>query len=241
MSHRLFKKLHRQVSFLLILLFLFESLLFKAGEEFIFAAENTDVIEITSEDDLLELSEKAGDGTYTVGKVFRLKKDLDLTGMDFFPVQAFAGTFDGEGHTIRGFYFVGDMSGGGFFRTVIEGAEIRNLKLDVELQPNGSMKNIGGITGINEGVIILHIRKIIIHKINIIEDDLIHIFVLFSARVLILIHIELFFCFLSDIVYLPGSDTVCIYIPFIFTGLYQTFVESGYPAGPSHAAHIGFI
>ncbi len=153
MSHRLFKKLHRQVSFLLILLFLFESLLFKAGEEFIFAAENTDVIEITSEDDLLELSEKAGDGTYTVGKVFRLKKDLDLTGMDFFPVQAFAGTFDGEGHTIRGFYFVGDMSGGGFFRTVIEGAEIRNLKLEVELQPNGSMKNIGGITGINEGVI----------------------------------------------------------------------------------------
>ncbi|MCR4590971.1 MAG: hypothetical protein K5668_09140 [Lachnospiraceae bacterium] len=153
MSHSRVQKLYRHASRLLILLFLFESLFFKVGEEFIFAAGTSGRIEITSNEDLIRLSEKAGDGTYTAGKSFYLTKDLDLNGVKFQPIQVFSGSFDGGGHVIRGFSFEGNISGGGLFRAILEGAEVKDLTVETEMQPRGDMNNIGGIAGINQGVI----------------------------------------------------------------------------------------
>ena len=152
-DQRICRKINRRISLFLVFLFLFEGLILQVKERPCFAAPDKERVEIASREDFIQLSEMAGDGNYTAGKTFYLTKDIDLTGADMLPVQVFAGTFDGGGHSIRGFSFDGNMSGGGLFRTVMRGAEIRDLTLDVDMEPDGEMKNIGGIAGINQGVI----------------------------------------------------------------------------------------
>ncbi len=63
---------------------------------------------ITSENDLAHVAKQVNDGvTHYEGKFFKLTTDLDLGEKDWTPIGAvsanyFGGTFDGDGHTIRG-------------------------------------------------------------------------------------------------------------------------------------------
>jgi len=151
------RNLNKAVIFILIVL-LMESVLFDLSpvscpERAVYAAENYEIIRIENPEDLNKLSEGSGDDGFTRDKLYRLCNDIDITGKDMKPIQTFSGIFDGGGHTISGFTYDGMLSTIGFFRSVAEGGEVRDLSLSVNICPEGNMDNIGGIAGVNSGLI----------------------------------------------------------------------------------------
>lgn len=113
--------------------------------------ENITTVKINTVNDLIHLSEKSIYDDYTRNKVFVLENDLDLTDIDFEPISIFAGTFEGNKHSITGLSLSKTGSDIGFFRFVEAGANINNLKIEGCIQPAGTMTNIGGIAGTNRG------------------------------------------------------------------------------------------
>lgn len=112
------------------------------------------VIEIVSEKDFLTFSKSCYTQNYSERKIFSLQNDLDLTGMEIEPIPLFCGTFEGNGHEIRGISM--DISGSdmGLFRYVEEGAVIQNLQLYGTLMADDDSQYVGGIAGVNRGQII---------------------------------------------------------------------------------------
>lgn len=83
-----------------------------------------------------------------------LSKDITVD-ESFQPFAEFYGILDGQGHWIRGFQSdLGNEADCGFFRTLWEGAIVRNLKLSVFAKEN-QMVNISasGLAGSNNGTI----------------------------------------------------------------------------------------
>ncbi len=149
-----FGKFYRRVSVLIFLVMLIEAVILEIGPEgLIYAAEKDTVVEISSAEDFQLLAEKSGDDNYTAGKCFVLTRDLYFSGRNISPIQVFAGTFDGKGHTIGGYSFSGKNSGTGLFRTILREGEVKNLRLSITFYSEGEMRNIGGIAGVNQGVI----------------------------------------------------------------------------------------
>lgn len=75
--------------------------------------EKTD-LKITSAMDYLSFVNSVNSGNDYSGKIIRLTKDIDFTGMDFSLIKDnFAGTFDGCGHVLSGISYTGD--GGALF------------------------------------------------------------------------------------------------------------------------------
>ena len=104
-------------------------------------------VDIKTVDDLLKLA-NATDAE-TLGKNYRLKDDLDLTGTPFSGIGSaanpFTGMFDGQGSTISNVTInAPDGVNVGFFNA-IKGATIRDLKL-VNVQITGK-ENVGGLVG----------------------------------------------------------------------------------------------
>lgn len=132
----------------------------------IFASENTseildseeesepsEVRELRTAEDLILLSEKSKDESYTKNVRYILKNDIDLTGTDFSPISIFAGEFFGEGHKISGFIFTDRLDKAGFIRTVTGSGHITDLKISGVVEPTGDMSETGGITAVNYGLI----------------------------------------------------------------------------------------
>ena len=67
-------------------------------------AEETEmeIISISTEDDLIALAASCTLDAWSREKHVVLEADLDLTELTFSPIATFGGTFDGQGHTIRG-------------------------------------------------------------------------------------------------------------------------------------------
>ena len=104
-------------------------------------------VDIKTVDDLLKLA-NATDAE-TLGKNYRLKDDLDLTGTPFRGIGSaanpFTGMFDGQGSIISNVTInTPDGVNVGFFNA-IKGATIRDLKL-VNVQITGK-ENVGGLVG----------------------------------------------------------------------------------------------
>ncbi len=104
-------------------------------------------VDIKTVNDLLKLA-NATDAE-TLGKNYRLKDDLDLTGTPFSGIGSaanpFTGMFDGQGSTISNVTInAPDGVNVGFFNA-IKGATIRDLKL-VNVQITGK-ENVGGLVG----------------------------------------------------------------------------------------------
>ncbi|MCI9503328.1 MAG: hypothetical protein HFG76_15350 [Hungatella sp.] len=113
-----------------------------------------DQVRITTAEEFLEFAENCVSERYSKGKTFILDADINLQDTDNFgPIPVFAGTFEGNGHGIIGFSVTGPGSNLGLFRYVQEGAVVRNLTVQGTLRPTGSRKNIGGIAGVNRGLI----------------------------------------------------------------------------------------
>lgn len=93
-----------------------------------------------------------------LGKYFRVEADIDMTGYNFTPagedgLHWFAGTFDGNGHTIKGFVINNGSRGHAAFisRLDMEGT-IKNLTLD-NINVTGSSIYVGGFVSRSEGVL----------------------------------------------------------------------------------------
>ena len=135
-----------------------------------FAADKTDVsamtefsteasgteFKISSAETLIKFAaavkDDNGNGTYSMsGKTFYLANDIDLQGAAFtpiadvsYPVDGFAGTFDGNYYTIKGLYINGKTNYKGLFG-ILNGGTIKNVT--VEGTVISSNNNVGGIVG----------------------------------------------------------------------------------------------
>ena len=108
-------------------------------------------IHISSAADWRRLAQNCRLDTWSQGKTVVLDCDLDLTGEASIPT--FGGTFDGQGHTIRGWKLEGEGSHRGLFRYVQEGAVVKNLNVSGTVSVSGEWSGFGGIAGVNRGTI----------------------------------------------------------------------------------------
>ena len=116
-------------------------------------AADPDTVEISSAEDLAELSALCTSDAWSEGKTIVLTRDISLTGCDFSSIPLLAGTFDGRGHSILGISLDGDASTQGLFRMVLKTGVVKNLTVSGTLRATGNGENIGGIAGVNYGAI----------------------------------------------------------------------------------------
>ena len=116
-------------------------------------AADPDTVEISSAEDLAELSALCTSDAWSEGKTIVLTRDISLTGCDFSPIPLLSGTFDGRGHSILGISLDGDASTQGLFRMVLKTGVVKNLTVSGTLHATGNGENIGGIAGVNYGAI----------------------------------------------------------------------------------------
>ena len=97
-------------------------------------------------------------GTDFAGKTVKLGADITVNEAgkwetSWNPIKKFAGTFDGQGHTIRGLYVKTDETGVGFFNVTTEESKIANLKLEDSYfeYTGGKTAKIGSIAGTGRG------------------------------------------------------------------------------------------
>ncbi len=117
------------------------------------AEDSLNVIEISRVNELIEFANKCKYDSYSKDKIVKLTADIDVSGSDFKGISYFAGTFDGGSHIISGFNVDYKGSDFGFFRYIAESGFITNLNISGSINITGSQKNIGGIAGVNKGVI----------------------------------------------------------------------------------------
>ena len=117
------------------------------------AEDSFNVIEISRVNELIEFANKCKYDSYSKDKIVKLTADIDVSGSDFKGISYFAGTFDGGSHIISGFNVDYKGSDFGFFRYIAESGFITNLNISGSINVTGSQKNIGGIAGVNKGVI----------------------------------------------------------------------------------------
>lgn len=127
----------------------FSLLLSLSGAARIFA--ETGNVSLRSEENFLAFAKSCYTQEYSEGKTFSLQNDLDLTGAAFAPIPLFCGTFEGNGHEIRGISVDGSGSYVGLFRYVEEDAVIRDLRVSGTVLTNEDSEYIGGIAGGNRG------------------------------------------------------------------------------------------
>lgn len=117
------------------------------------AEDSLNVIEISRVNELIEFANKCKYDSYSKDKIVKLTADIDVSDSDFKGISYFAGTFDGGSHIISGFNVDYKGSDFGFFRYIAESGFITNLNISGSINVTGSQKNIGGIAGVNKGVI----------------------------------------------------------------------------------------
>lgn len=91
--------------------------------------------------------------SFSLGKTVSLAADLDLTGVVLEGISYFNGTFDGNNHTISNLRLKAKGSDYGLFRYIGASGTVKNLRVSGVVQTTGSQENIGGIVGVNMGVI----------------------------------------------------------------------------------------
>lgn len=110
-------------------------------------------IAINSTEDFIKLSKDCKTDSYSRGKTFSLKNDLDFSQVEFTPIPIFTGIFKGNGYSISGIKYEGKSSNQGLFRVLEEGAVIENLNIAINMQTQGEQSSIGGLVAINKGTI----------------------------------------------------------------------------------------
>ncbi len=112
-----------------------------------------DAIYLSSVEDLIVLAENCIDDDWSIGKTVVLQNDIDLSGVEFYGIPTFGGTFYGEGHTISGWSVKYNCSVVGFFRYIQSTAVIDDLHIKGTIQPVGTSTIVGSIAGMNGGTI----------------------------------------------------------------------------------------
>lgn len=117
-----------------------------------FADTNVE-IQISSVEDLLQMSKNCHMDEWSRNKTVILTTDLDLSGVDYEPIPVFAGTFDGNRHVIKGLNYSGNGYVAGLFRYIAEDGVVKNLDVEGEIANTDEKQCIGGVCGENAGVI----------------------------------------------------------------------------------------
>ena len=117
------------------------------------AGAEGDTITIHDASGLLKLAQSCTSDTWSQGVTVVLAADISLAGTGFSTIPVFRGTFDGAGHTISGFAWLDKGSKVGLFRTLGEGAVVKNLILDGVVAPGGSQSQVGILAGENHGTV----------------------------------------------------------------------------------------
>lgn len=139
---------HKRSISLLILLALVLSIAVPAA-----LAVDDNTVHISTVEQLQEFSQNCSLDTYSLGKTVVLDNDLDLSGVEFFPIPTFSGTFDGGGHTISNMSLATDGSHQGLFRYIQASGQVKNLNVQGEISPENGRSQLGGIAGTNYGII----------------------------------------------------------------------------------------
>ncbi len=113
-----------------------------------------DTISISTAEEFAEFAKNCTLDSYSVGKVFVLKSDINLMGTGIKPVPSFGGTFDGNGHTISGLSVSEDISVAGLIRYIEKSGTVKNLNVSGRLTPSGTAEKCGGVAGVNRGRIV---------------------------------------------------------------------------------------
>lgn len=111
-------------------------------------------VEIHTAEDFMEFAQNCKTDGWSIGREIVLKSDLDLSGLPFEGIAYFNGTFRGCGYTIsfRSMEPVGSHYG--FFRYIGNMGIVRDLNVRGSVAPTGSASMIGGIAGVNQGMIV---------------------------------------------------------------------------------------
>lgn len=120
----------------------------------VLAAEKQENIYIRNTREFMEFAKKCNSDAWSYGKTVVLTANLDLTGVDFEPIQVFAGTFDGNNHTISGVEYVGSGYAEGFFRFITASGTVKNLTIQGSIASDNQEECTGGICGVNAGKLI---------------------------------------------------------------------------------------
>ena len=118
------------------------------------AADGPDTIYIDSASDFVSFAKSCALDTWSAGKTVILRADISLAGMDYTPVAAFGGTFDGGGHTISDLNLTGSYSPAGLFAVILSGGSVEDLNVAGSVAAAGDKIVAGGIAGENYGRIV---------------------------------------------------------------------------------------
>ena len=102
-------------------------------------------IEVSTAQDMIELSLNCRLDTWSVGKRIILMNDISLYDTDFVTIPTFGGYFEGQGYSIKGITAGEEVSFVGLFNYTQPTAVIANLNVEGVLQPAGSPMVVGGI------------------------------------------------------------------------------------------------
>ena len=103
---------------------------------------------------LAAFAESVSAGQTYAGRTVVLAADIDMTGRTFAPIgqsmagdwsAVFQGTFDGQGHAIRGLTVTGGSGGAGLFSSLYN-AVVQNLRLEISVAGQGQVA-VGGLAG----------------------------------------------------------------------------------------------
>lgn len=112
-----------------------------------------ETVHIATAEDLLQLAENCRLDSWSQQRTVVLDADVDISGTEFAGIPTFGGVFQGQHHTISGFHLKQDGSVQGLFRYVQESGEVYNLTVTGTVMPEGSRSTVGGVAGINAGLL----------------------------------------------------------------------------------------
>lgn len=122
-------------------------------DESISENEVTEVIEISTQADIIELANNCSTDSWSIGKKFVLTNDIFIADPSFTGIPYFSGIFDGNGYTIDVNYMTTPGTSYGLFRYVGFHGTVMNLNIEGIYTPTGSKSEIGAVCGVNYGII----------------------------------------------------------------------------------------
>lgn len=113
----------------------------------------TETIEINTPEDFVQFADNCHLDSWSVNKLISLQQDIDLSNTSFETIPVFAGTFDGNGHTITGFRPTDQGYIVGLFRYIQPEGIVQDLTVQGNITATNEQECIGSICGINHGII----------------------------------------------------------------------------------------
>lgn len=147
------KNIYKQLVLLLIINIIISknTLIFAVGDK----EEVVRYIEINCSEDLIKLSKNCVLDSYSTNLVVNLNDDIIMDNVDFKSIPIFNGIFNGNNHTIGVINMNIKGSNYGFIRYISDNAKINDLilKINISIDTNSSLNNIGLLCGENKGII----------------------------------------------------------------------------------------